>query len=142
MKTLRGMFTAISLLAVVANPVVAMAMPCCCAKPVVQDRTCCDSAVAQHPSGDQQLCCANAQIPRSQSLPKQASCCCVVAPPPFIATRMQFESSVFEIQSLDVAFSAADCTGVDPTSRYLEHSPGRNSASSPPLLALYCIWLK
>ena len=141
MKTFKAIIAAITLLAVAANPIVAMAMPCCCTKPVEQQRSCCQPAAQKTSSNDQHACCAKHQA-SNKFVEQRAGCCCITSSPASTSPRESLAKLSVENHSFDVAFWSADQSLQAPTSRYLDHSADRFSVSGPPLLALYCIWLK
>lgn len=146
MNMFKAIVAAVTLLAVAVNPIAAMGMACCCTailqqtRPLQQTRSCCQSA-AQASSVEQRACSAK-QGSANELIQHVASCCCAKVPPPSTSPRASLERPSVENEPLDVAFGPVDRTAQRPTSIALEHSPGRFTLSGPPLLALYCIWLK
>ncbi|MFN0195312.1 MAG: hypothetical protein ACKVT0_01095 [Planctomycetaceae bacterium] len=140
MRTLKAVTVAITLIAVTANPVVAMVRPCCCTKRVEPERACCQQ-VAERVSV-QRACCAKktetAEIARLSN-----GCCCVKAPPASTPSRDNLATSEIKEQSAGVTeFVPSDLAVRVPASIALDRAGDRISLSGPPLLALYCIWLK
>jgi len=141
MKTFKQIVAAVTLLAFAANSVVAMAVPRCCTRPVEQRRSCCQSATQKASASNQYACCAKKQASH-EFVQHRLGCCCVKAPLASTSPRENLAKPSFEEHLLDFAFWSADHFVQAPTSSYSNDSPGRFSLSGPPLLALYCIWLK
>ena len=138
MRTLRAVISAITLLAVTVNPVAAAFVQCCCAKPIDSQRACCQTA-AKKTAAKHRPCCAKRQKPAGLEL--RAGCCCVKPTPASALTRIGV-SKLPEKPSLDVLYLPEDIAVRGADGLDLQKATGRFAPAGPPLLALYCVWLK
>lgn len=139
MRTIKALIAVLTVFAVAADPVAASISPCCCVKHAEPERSCCRAAaksaeVASHPA-----CCAKKHLPVDTAV--RSGCCCVKAPPAVPASPDQTKQ-IIEQPSIEPASSAVDCLVYAPATRRFEQLPGSLTLTGPPLLALYCIWLK
>jgi hypothetical protein len=143
MRLSRAYIALISMLAIAANSLAAMGTPCRCTRQVDAECPCCSSAAKQAVATklDRPACCARQQSPSNAVLQTPAKCCCGQTPPASVTARESSPKSSAEL-AIKVACWSADRDDLSPTSGILRHSPGRFALSGPPLLALYCIWLK
>lgn len=147
MKVFKAIVAAFSMLAVLTNPVVLAAWPCCCFKSIEPNRVC-GSADPDGTGATERSCCAKKQ--------KHACCveherqaddrllpgCCCVEPSPASAVPVERPlKPTVEQQPLIVAVWFDDGFRHAPELGSADHSPGRFLPSGPPLLALYCRWL-
>ena len=141
MSTFKSLITAITLIAVAANPVAAGLLPCCCTEKVQPERPCCQATKqAVQSTADSPSCCAKKQ--QESSSVQQSGCCCFDVPPAVPASSEKFAKPTTEPQPLVVFCSFVDSSVQAPVIRRFEHASGSLTISGPPLLALYCIWLK
>lgn len=144
MRTLKAFIAALTLVAVAANPVAASLLPCCCVKPEKIERSCCHAA-EQSAKAAKKLdasipdCCAKKYVPSDASA--RGGCCCFKAPPAVPASPDQTKQ-IIEHPSIQPACSSVDCIVNTQAIRRFEQLPGTHTLTGPPLLALYCIWLK
>ena len=146
----------LTMLGVSANSATASLLPCCCTqqaerahagqsqagqsqagRAVKHVRACCEK-----PPVEQSPCCAEKAAARQLSMTRQ-SCCCVTSVPAVPAARVSFASaSVKPVQ--DALAGNALCPSDSPPAkdRVRQAAPGRLRPASPPVMALYCIWLK
>jgi hypothetical protein len=160
---LKAIIAALTLVAVAAQPVVASWIPCCCTKPEQRatpelreqlpelreqpktpERSCCQTAehVAKSPATTgptAAACCAQNQTPAD--IVVGSGCCCVKAPPAVPSSPDQ-PKQIIEQPSIEPSCSSVDCLVPAPAIRRFEQLPGVHTLTGPPLLALYCIWLK
>ena len=134
MGNIKVIAVAFTLLAVVANPILARSMPCCCSRGG-SEPSCC---LEETDSGD---CCTTTGGDTSGC--RRGCCCRIKAPPATMPS--QVSSAKTDGKDQPAAFATlppVDFAALVPACRYLDHSPKRFSPSGPPLLALYCIWRK
>lgn len=146
MNALKALFIAVMSLAVTASPVVASLKLCCCSKPAEHKKGCCPTkhvaTSTAHPS-----CCAkkDASTGTGLHLPGShlsSSCCCIKAVESASLSDRLVRPDV-EKQSLHLAVSNEDQQRKLLSLQDIQdQSPGRFTLSGPPLLALYCTWLK
>lgn len=144
MRTLKAIIATLTLLAVAANPVAASLVPCCCVKQAKPERSCCKTAETAAKSEEEAVvtlpaCCAKKHAPVDTIV--RGGCCCVKAPPAVPASPDQTKQ-IIEQPSIEPSCSAVDCLDHAPATRRFEQLPGSLTLTGPPLLALYCIWLK
>lgn len=135
----RALISAVTLLAIAINPVAAAIAPYCCTKPATQDGPCCE-AVAKAATVKLPACCAKKHATALAVL--KAGCCCFKLPPAPPPARENLAKPSFDKPALD--FAGWSSVGVvDAASAgCLEGATGWLQVSGPPILALYCIWLK
>lgn len=150
--TLHTFISAVTLLAVAVNPLVASLRPCCCSQQAEQVGTCCqqrvsdaDRSAAQGPAADgpERPCCRGRNHPsgRPSSIPLRG-CCCVKTAPAANLVRGASAVPSLEKQVLDgVVSSPALLPGVSVEPSLALESRGA-TLSGVSLLALFCVWLK
>lgn len=142
MRMFKALVSAFTLLAVAVYPVAAAWMPCCCSQ---QDRV--PSVQTTHPCCDalEKASAGHACLKSDRrALPSVAvdshGCCCFQALP--VATPRDSDSKLPAGQHSWVADLPVADRLLAPVSGFLNDSWGHFSLSGPPLLALYCTWVK
>jgi len=147
MRTLNAIIAVLTLVAVAANPVAASLVPCCCVKPAKPEHACCRTAEAEAKEAAAAVaalpaCCAKKQAAHTPvDTFVRGGCCCVKAPPA-VPTAPDQTKQIIEQPSIEPSCSSVDCLVQAPATRRFEQLPGSLTPTGPPLLALYCIWLK
>ena len=146
MGILKAIAVALTLIAVATNPVVAMTMQCCCTQRAAPERTCCPCCQnAGEEAAQPRFACCLKKDKVQEGIRLGVGCCCVKAPPATAPAPAQEALAQHDVKGQPLAlttFASFDLAVLAPVSRYLDHVPGRFSLSGPPLLALYCTWLK
>lgn len=134
MATINAIAVALALITNVASPVMALAIPCCCAKRATSERACCKKVDGQA-TPHHKACCAKKLAASEAALPT-SGCCCFKAP---ITATTCPENPV----APPAEILAGEYTGFHPTNVAVQLVPIAGlTLSGPPLLALYCTWLK
>jgi hypothetical protein len=161
MKPLRAILSAILVLALAANPLLAAALlPCCCAGkdadskcPVCQGAEATAQATQPAETDCCQSCChttccetevAAPAVPANSSPCSSitaADCNCVKSLPPTTLVRDKVASPTVE-QLWLVTHVPSIIDPVVPAVRHFVLTDETNTPTGPPLLALYCTWLK
>jgi hypothetical protein len=138
------MIATLTLLAVAANPVLALSLPCCCTQQAEQAPSCCERVAAETecvpPVAPRHGCCAKHQH-ATQVDRLDGGCCCVkaaVSIAPARETLAKAEQQLFGLATLPPIVSIR----LPSTERRLDIGPLRGLVSGPPLLALHCTWQK
>lgn len=140
MNALKALFIAVMSLAVTASPVVASLKLCCCSKPAERKKGCCPSEQVAASTAEQS-CCAK-RVTSTAGLQLSNGCCCIKAVESASLSDRLVRPDV-EKQSLHLAVSNEDQQRKLLSLQDIQdQSPGRFTLSGPPLLALYCTWLK
>ena len=145
METLRVMIVAAVLVALSANPMLAAMLQCRCtdAKGFL-----CLSRAESESEASSHACCATKEASKAvsqpdsqQPPPSRVGCCCLQAPAAVPAVAGKFSGPKIEKHPFDDVVGRPNQVlaglGVDrnlPTDNFF--------STGPPLLALYCIWLK
>jgi hypothetical protein len=144
MTTLKAIIATLTLLAVAVNPVAASLVPCCCVKQAKPESSCCRTTetaakAMEAPGVALPACCAQKEVQVDTIV--RGGCCCVKAPPAVPAAPDQTKQ-IIEQPSIEPSCSLVDRLVHAPATRRFEQLPGSLTLTGPPLLALYCIWLK
>jgi hypothetical protein len=157
MKPLRASLPAILVLALAANPLLAaFTLPCCCAGKDT-DSKCPVCQAAESPAKPAQpaesdcchscchkTCCeteAAAPADPSESSIDAADCNCVKSLPPTTLVRDKVAPPTVE-QLWLVSHAPSTIDQVVPAVRHFVLTDELKTPTGPPLLALYCTWLK
>lgn len=148
MHTVRVMSAVLALLLFAANPLVVWGQPCCCcADPDSSDHSCCCSSTASVPSCCRPACCTQERSatrgPQGCDGCRRGPCCCSPVTPSATIPNGTLEIRQAEKQLSD---SFAELTHESSAIRLVLRCRGISLApakvSGPPLLAIYCVWLK
>jgi hypothetical protein len=138
MGAFKTLISFVMLLAVAVHPLAAAAMPCCCIE-AGNTKQACSRHEAKQDAAVSRSCCQQPHVPVEVLQP--VGCCCTQAQPASATTRNNIPQS--ELKRL--TWTTIELPGEAPTAvlRIEALSSARPIAlSGPPLLALYCIWLK
>lgn len=138
MQYFKHLLIAVMAVAVTTNPVVASMKLCCSAPKVEKKRSCCRSATTLAPKA---LCCAKKATSTGVDSPFPRGCCCIKSQDSATSS-VRFVLPNADDHSVDLAICSKDLPVPLQTLCNREVSPERSARSGPPLLALYCIWLK
>jgi hypothetical protein len=144
MNTHRPIISLVTLLALAASPAMAMTASCCCAKkPVEVVKSCCQktSETTEAPTAAVKPCCAKRELAH-QSVGARACCC--VEPTPAVLTSRNDATANQTVRETTLAVAPTSIAALVPafTPIRVEAATEPPPLSGPPLLALYCTWLK
>lgn len=140
MKPLRSFVTALTLLAVAAQPVAATMLPCCCTKHSEGRHACCQHRINSQAPVVEHSCCKHKcckEKPSVEVKKGRGACCCSKAPPTFDRVT-DLEQKV---QKASLAFDCAVATTSPQLPTKVELSLCRCCYPGPKLQTLYCTWL-
>ncbi len=149
MRPFRPIIAAVIMLAMMASPLAAALAPCCCSSqeaskcPLCLARVAFESEIppAHCPSCAKQPGCKNQAAGDKALSVAPAGCACVKAQLPVAMTRDKASSTSTEQH---LVATPVDSTVNDTVSTVRRFIPclAVTTPTGPPLLALYCIWLK
>lgn len=154
MRTTRTLITAVCLLSLIVQPVVAAFAPCCCTQPAKSQSDCCpleskrglrpsDAPGNDTPSAAKSAkpsCCAKKTPTRRVVL--EPGCCCYQSAPATAPSQERL-SDESRRTAVETPHWCTEFLQFDRNEeRFVERAGSPTSLSGPPLLALHCTWLK
>ncbi len=131
----------LSLIGILAQPVAAMAAPCCCTEPVQKQRACCPPTLERSASKEPVACCRTKEAVHPESV--QADCQCAKSDTEFVPAAQNVWKPAH--RSVDLAHVLAEPPSPGPTHAVVRsHTVAvrQFSPRGPELLAILCLWLK
>jgi hypothetical protein len=140
MRTFKAFVAAITLLAVGVNPLAAGLMPCCMVTEAQTAPACGQNAAGHKCCKKHPICCKKQLV--AMDSPLTLGCCCVKVPP--ASTPPSDNTQKLPAQQQVLALGSSTFIVAEPSqaAHALPFAHDGLALSGPPLLALYCIWLK